>query len=109
MTFGGYRSMWVLAMFDLPTETKAERRDYRGFREALLNDGFTMLQYSVYTRHCPSEENAAVHEERIKSFLPPDGEVRILTVTDKQFERMRTFYGKTRVESEKAPEQISFF
>ena len=101
--------MWVLAMFDLPTETKAERRDYRGFREALLNDGFTMLQYSVYTRHCPSEENAAVHEERIKSFLPPDGEVRILTVTDKQFERMRTFYGKTRVESEKAPEQISFF
>jgi CRISPR-associated protein Cas2 len=106
MTFGGYRSMWVLAMFDLPTESKAERRDYRYFREALLNDGFSMLQYSVYARHCPSEENAIVHEERIKAFLPPDGEVRIITVTDKQFERMRTFYGKTRIEAEKAPEQM---
>ncbi len=101
--------MWVVAMFDLPTDTKHARRDYREFRDALMNDGFYMLQYSVYARHCPSEENADVHEERIKSFLPPDGEVRVITVTDKQFERMRVFYGKIRVETEKAPEQISFF
>lgn len=109
MSFGGYRSMWVLAMFDLPTETKVERRSYRIFREALLNDGFTMLQFSVYARHCPSEENAVVHEQRIRSFLPANGEVRVITVTDKQFERMRTFYGKTKIETEKAPEQLSFF
>ena len=101
--------MWVVAMFDLPTDTKEARRDYRQFRDALLNDGFSMLQYSVYARHCPSEENADVHEERVKSFLRPDGEVRVITITDKQFERMRVFYGKTRVDTEKAPEQISFF
>ena len=109
MAFGGYRSMWVLAMFDLPTDTKESRREYTHFREALLKDGFAMMQYSVYARHCPSEENAEVHEDRIKAFLPPDGEVRIITITDKQFERMKTFYGKARVETEKAPEQISFF
>lgn len=101
--------MWVLAMFDLPTDTKAARKAYHSFRENLLDDGFTMLQFSVYGRHCPSEENAVVHENRINSNLPPDGEVRVLVVTDKQFERMKVFLGKVRSPTEKAPEQISFF
>lgn len=109
MTFGGFRSMWLLAMFDLPTDTKKARKNYRLFRETLLNNGFLMLQYSVYGRHCASEENAAVHERRIIRSLPPDGEVRIVKLTDKQFERMKVFYGKIRKATEKAPEQISFF
>ncbi len=101
--------MWLIAMFDLPTDTKAARKAYHDFREVLLNDGFMMLQFSVYGRHCPSEENAAVHEGRIRAALPNDGEVRLLTITDKQFERMRVFNGKVRKATEKAPEQISFF
>lgn len=101
--------MWIFAMFDLPTDTAAARRAYREFREELLDDGFTMLQYSIYARHCPSEENAQVHEKRIKSFLPPDGEVRLLVVTDKQFERMKVFLGKLRGPTEKSPDQVSFF
>lgn len=101
--------MWVICMFDLPTDTKAARRAYHDFRETLLNDGFMMLQFSVYGRHCPSEENAAVHEKRIKGALPEDGEVRVLKITDKQFERMTIYYGKMRKATEKAPEQISFF
>ena len=109
MAFGGYRSMWILAMFDLPTDTKAARRAYHDFRESLLDDGFTMMQFSVYARHCPSEENAAVHEARIRASLPDDGEVRVIVITDKQFERMKVFYGKTRKATEKPPEQISFF
>lgn len=101
--------MWVLAMFDLPTDTRAARKAYHNFREELLDDGFTMMQYSVYARHCPSEENADVHLERVKSNLPPDGEVRVIVVTDKQFERMKVYLGKIRVATEKAPDQISFF
>lgn len=101
--------MWVLAMFDLPTDTKAARKAYHDFRKSLLEDGFVMLQFSVYGRHSPSEENARVHENRIKAVLPPDGEVRVMTVTDKQFERMKVFYGKMRKATEKSPEQISFF
>jgi len=50
-----------------------------------------MMQYSVYIRHCASSENANVHFERIKSALPPDGEVRIIQITDKQFEKMEVF------------------
>ena len=42
---------------------------------------------------CASKENAKVHINRIKANLPPDGEVRIISVTDKQFERMSVFWG----------------
>jgi CRISPR-associated protein Cas2 len=101
--------MWLITMFDLPVDTIEARKAYHNFREALLNDGFLMLQFSVYARHCPSEENTVVHEKRIKASLPDDGEVRVLKITDKQFERMKVFHGKIRKATEKSPEQISFF
>lgn len=109
MNFGGLRSMWIITMFDLPTDTKNARKAYHSFRETLLNDGFTMMQFSVYARHCPSAENIEVHINRVKKHLPPDGEVRIISLTDKQFARMEVFFGKIRKATEKAPEQISFF
>jgi len=101
--------MWVLAMFDLPTDTKKARRAYGEFRKSLVEDGFVMMQFSVYIRHCPSEENAIVHQNRIRAALPHDGEVRVLTITDKQFGRMKVFHGKTSTKPEEPPEQISFF
>ncbi len=101
--------MWVLAMFDLPTDTKKARRDYTLFRKSLLTDGFTQMQYSVYARHCPSRENAEVHLARIERNLPPDGEVRVITITDKQFERMHIFWGKMRKPPEPAPCQLELF
>lgn len=109
MSFGGFRSMWILTMFDLPTDTKEARAAYRSFRDTLLDDGFSMLQFSVYGRHCASEENAVVHEKSVIRALPEDGKVRVMKVTDKQFERMKVFYGAMRKATEKAPEQISFF
>jgi len=101
--------MWLLAMFDLPTDTKAARRHYTDFRKALLKDGFTMLQYSVYVRHCASEENTEVHVQRVKFALPPDGEVRLLGITDKQFARMQVFWGRMRKPPEQAPHQLELF
>ena len=107
--FGGLQTMWVIVLFDLPTEDKQMRRDYTRFRKFLLEDGFRMMQYSVYMRHSSSEENAQVHARRVKLHLPPDGEVRIIKITDKQFARIEVFYGKKREAIEKAPEQLSFF
>ena len=109
MIFGGYRTVWVIALFDLPTDTRQARADYRLFREALLQDGFIMLQYSVYARHCASEENSLVHKYRIKSVLPPDGEVRIMVLTDKQFGRMEVYFGAVRSPTESAPSQVMLF
>ena len=104
--FGGFRTMWIIAMFDLPTDTAAARRHYTDFRKSLISHGFIMLQYSVYARHYPSEEKAEAHETNIRLSLPPAGEVRLLNLTDKQFGRMKVFYGKRRTTTEQAPEQI---
>jgi CRISPR-associated protein Cas2 len=101
--------MWIFAMFDLPTNTKKARKDYTDFRKNLLKNGFSMLQYSVYVRHCASEENATVHYNRVKDFLPPDGEVRLVTITDKQFGRMETFWGKLRKPPAVQPRQLELF
>lgn len=101
--------MWVVAMFDLPVDTKKARRAYADFRKFLLKDGFTMMQFSVYIRHCASEENAAVHVQRVERSVPPDGEVRIITITDKQFERMRIFWGKMRKPPAPPPAQLELF
>lgn len=92
--FSEYRIMWVLVLFDLPTETKKDRKASAEFRKNLVRDGFTMFQFSIYIRHCASQENAAVHIKRVKSFLPEYGQVGILCITDKQFGNIELFYGK---------------
>lgn len=109
MFINGYRCMWIMVMFDLPTETKSARRNYALFRKFLLTDGFSQMQYSVYLRHCASRENAEVHLSRVERNLPPDGEVRVMTITDKQFEMMRVFLGKTRRMPEQSPSQMQLF
>jgi len=99
----------VLAMFDLPTVTKSEKRQYTLFRRRLLGDGFVQMQYSVYIRHCASRENANAHFRRVESMVPPDGEVRLITITDKQYERMGVFVGKRRRPPEQPPVQLELF
>ena len=89
-----YRIMWVLVFFDLPTETKTERKTASNFRKEILKDGFSMFQFSIYLRHCPSRENAEVHIKRVKKILPEKGHIGILCITDKQFGDMEIFYGK---------------
>jgi len=108
MVFGGFNTMWVIVLFDLPTDTAESVKQYTRFRKCLLKDGFSMMQYSVYMRHCASEENAAVHVKRIKTQLPPDGEIRIIRVTDKQFGKIEVFYGKKRRPIELPPLQLEF-
>jgi len=101
--------MWVLVMFDLPTDTQDAKKRYRLFRGALLDCGYRMLQFSVYARSAASEEAAKAQAQRIKGVIPPNGQVRVLCLTDKQFSRMEVFVRKLKVFTEKAPEQLEFF
>ncbi|MCC5829203.1 MAG: CRISPR-associated endonuclease Cas2 [Phycisphaeraceae bacterium] len=109
MFINGYRCMWVMAMFDLPTDTKRARRAYAQFRKHLIENGFSQMQYSVYVRHCASEENAQVHLKRVEQSLPAEGEVRLIKITDKQFQRMRIFWGRKRTPPESPPRQLELF
>jgi CRISPR-associated protein Cas2 len=72
-------------MFDLPVETRDHRRQYARFRKLRLKEGFVMLQYSVYARHGPSEESIDAVRNRVRHAIPPNGQVRLLPVTDHQF------------------------
>jgi CRISPR-associated protein Cas2 len=101
--------MWVLVLFDLPTDTKKSRKAYSDFRKNLLRDGFTMFQFSIYVRHCPSQENADVHIRRVKSAIPEYGKIGILCITDKQFSNMEIFYGKKIQQIETPYQQLELF
>ena len=104
-----YRGMWLFAMFDLPVDCKEARRRYTQFRKSLLREGFVMMQFSVYARYCASEDGSKGFRQRIRKALPPEGHVRILSVTDRQFGKMEVFRGKTRRSPENAPSQLQLF
>lgn len=101
--------MWVMVLFDLPTETKKERKVAGQFRKRLLENGFMMFQFSIYMRFCQSMENALMHTQRVRNMLPEKGSVAIFSITDKQFERMEVFYGTKKQQTNPPPQQLSLF
>jgi CRISPR-associated protein Cas2 len=102
--------MWVFVHFDLPTEEKIDKKNYSSFRKFLLQDGFVMMQYSIYARHCSSRENAMVHKNRVKKMLPPLGNIVVFDITDAQFEQMEFFTGSKKVVSKNQPSvQLELF
>ena len=104
-----YRVMWLLVFFDLPTETKKDKKAYADFRKRLKQDGFTMFQFSIYVRHCASKENMEVHIRRVKAILPEYGKVGMLGITDKQFAAIELFYGQKAKKVESPPLQLELF
>ena len=101
--------MWLFVFFDLPTGTKTERRRAALFRKGLEKDGFSMMQYSVYIRHCASKESLEVHIERVKKLMPPSGIISILSVTDKQYGNILNFWGKIEQKRLDIPQQLELF
>jgi len=104
-----YEIMWLFVFFDLPTNTKKERKYAAQFRKMLTKDGFSMMQYSVYIRHCASRESAEVHIKRVKSFLKEYGQVSILGITDKQYSLIQNFQGTITTPLQDAPKQLELF
>jgi CRISPR-associated protein Cas2 len=104
-----YQIMWLFVFFDLPVVTKKERKIAAGFRKTLIKNGFVMMQYSVYNRHCASRESADVHVRRVKLALPPHGQVSILMITDKQYGEIINFYGEKPKPLPNVPRQLELF
>ncbi len=101
--------MWVAIMFDLPVVEKAERKAATAFRNALLDLGFEMAQFSVYMRFCTSQAQIDTYCKRVEQALPEGGRVNILTFTDKQYERIVSFIGKSKQPTKKSPDQFDLF
>jgi len=101
--------MWLFALFDLPVVTSEQRRDYTRFRKKLLREGFTMMQYSVYARHVVSEDSEKAFRRRLRGVLPPEGQVRLVSITDHQFGKMEVYMGKSSKPTEEPPLQMVLF
>ena len=103
--------MRILVFFDLPVKTKSERRSAAKFRKFLINDGYYMIQYSVYARICSGPDAIEKHRFRAKANLPANGSIRMLVVTEKQYEAIDILLGNysVQLEDEPVPEQLSFF
>ncbi len=82
------RFMRLLLMFDMPVITPEDKQNYSQFRKKLIDDGFIMIQFSVYVRICKNQDDVIKHISRVKSFAPLKGNVRLLQITERQYEQM---------------------
>ena len=85
--------MRVLLMFDMPTKTKKEQKHATKFRNNLIKLGYFMMQFSVYMRICKGLSSAKASINAVKMILPPQGNVRVLIITEKQFDAMEILLG----------------
>ncbi len=104
-----YHIMWLFVFFDLPVTLKKDRKAASRFRKDLLKDGFSMMQFSVYNRHCASKESANVHLKRVKGLMPQRGQISILQVTDKQYGNIMNYWGKKSKPLPEGPKQLELF
>lgn len=104
-----YKSMWLFCLFDLPTKTKSQQKIAGAFRKALIDDGFEMMQFSVYEKFCPSLEAVETHINRIKKIIPQQGKVSFLKFTDKQYGDIKTFWGKVPQKPRECCHQLELF
>ncbi len=89
-----YKMGWILVMFDLPVMDPEERRIASRFRKQLLEDGYSMLNFSVYARPCPDWTRMRKHAERLESFTPSGGNIHVFFITDRQWQDSITVIGK---------------
>ena len=95
-----YKVMRLICMFDLPIDTTKEKKAYRIFRKKLIQEGFVMMQYSVYVRVCPNRDCAKRMEKRLLKIVPTAGNVRTLMITEKQYEDIKIMVGTKRAQEE---------
>lgn len=105
----GYRLMWILVMFDLPTDTKPQRKAATAFRHFLLDEGFERSQFSVYARFVNGKEAFATRVNRIERHLPDAGDVQVLNFTDRQYRDIVHFSDQGRRKARKNPQQLVMF
>ncbi|MDI9337307.1 MAG: CRISPR-associated endonuclease Cas2 [Alphaproteobacteria bacterium] len=109
MNYNAYSILWVWVMFDLPTETKFDVKQYAKFRKNLLRLGFDLLQYSIYVKHCSSRFKAVECVQRVKTLMPLKGHIILLTLTDKQFGMLQMYRGKMKVKRPPIVQQLELF
>lgn len=105
----GYRILWIMALFDLPVLTKLERKRATKFRLLLLDEGFSMMQFSCYIRFAAGKDQAEAITGRVGRAVPDPGTVEVIWFTDKQYENIQSFRGKAAPRRSGKPDQLALF
>lgn len=105
----GYKLMWILVMFDLPTDTKPQRKAAGDFRNFLLDEGYERCQFSIYARFINGKEGFDSRVRHIERALPAQGDIQILNFTDRQYRDIVHFSDQGRRGQRKNPEQLVLF
>lgn len=92
-----HKYMRIIVFFDLPVKTKKERRKATQFRNFLIKDGFYMIQFSVYARVCNGNDMVELHKQRLKMNVPDEGSIRVLVITEKQYENVEILLGRKSI------------
>jgi len=106
MSDGTFRNMRLFVMFDIPIDTDKGKRAYSKFHRFLVNNGFDMLQYSIYTRFCHNDSDCKKHEKRLKANTPKCGSIRLLKVTENQYENMVILAGEATTQEQMSIEDL---
>lgn len=101
--------MWLFVFFDLPVLTKPERSVATKFRNFLIKDGYMMIQFSVYARICNGTDRVDKHLLRLDKQIPEKGSVRVIQITDKQYERMKILIGTKKNNEKTKTDQLVLF
>lgn len=101
--------MRVIVMFDLPVITDTQKRIATKFRNFLLDDGYIMMQFSVYSRICKNNDDLLKHVNRIKINAPKFGNIRMIQITENQYNNMIMFSGQKAIEEDIAEDNLIIF
>lgn len=101
--------MWMYVMFDLPVIEPEERKQAADFRNFLLDQGFTMAQFSVYYKLVGGKEDIPKYVKYLEMALPPKGKVDVICITDKQYGNIITFRSQKRKKCVKRAIQYELF
>ncbi len=91
-----YRFMRLILFFDLPVQTQLQLSSYRKFVRDIKKEGFAMLQKSVYSKLVDTTTKANATMKKIKKYVPKEGRIDVLTITEKQFSSISILLGEAQ-------------
>ncbi len=109
LKLNGYKLMWMMVMFDLPTETKKQRQIAAQFRTFLQQNGFEKIQWSVYVQFTGTFESSQKYINAVKNNCPSVGDINILLFTDKQFSNIIHISNRDAGKLKEIPAQFELF
>ena len=89
------RVMRTIVFFDLPNTYSRDKRNYLLFRKFLINEGFIMMQESVYSKIVLNSQQGNLLLSRVKKNAPKKGLIQVLTITEKQYANIEYIIGES--------------